>query len=145
MIVGCDYKSSVGRVVGESGVTKIRCLRGINMPGSVPDYMTLSSQNITTRGLDFKMASPATVRPYLRKGLDVLVRDVRNVAKRWVSEEASGVSNFGGAIFSGSIVEMADDAMFPATSKSMPLNFFSSPSDGCSLASCFMVLTVYRF
>ena len=46
----------------------------------------------------------------------MLVRDAREVARDWVAEEASGVPSFAGAMFRGSIVEMAEDATFTATS-----------------------------
>jgi hypothetical protein len=46
----------------------------------------------------------------------VLVRDAREVARDWVAEEASGVPSFAGAMFRGSIVEMAEDATFTAIS-----------------------------
>ena len=46
----------------------------------------------------------------------VIVKQVREVARQWVIEEASTLPGFHGAFFAGSINWLPDDAAFPPTS-----------------------------
>jgi hypothetical protein len=46
----------------------------------------------------------------------MLIKDVKNKARQWVSEEAVGIPGFRGALFHGSINCLPDDALMPATS-----------------------------
>lgn len=46
----------------------------------------------------------------------MIVKDAKDVARRWVIEEASKVPGFDGAFFAGSTNWLADDAVLPATS-----------------------------
>lgn len=46
----------------------------------------------------------------------VIVRDAKEIARQWVSEEGSGLPNLVGAFFHGSVNWLPDDAPLPATS-----------------------------
>ncbi len=54
--------------------------------------------------------------PLRRSGAYVLVKDAKEVARRWVMDEAAGAPGFSGAFFHGSINWLSDDATLPATS-----------------------------
>lgn len=53
---------------------------------------------------------------FLGCGVILLVREAKEVARRWVMEEAAGVPGFRGAFFAGSTNWLPDDAHLPATS-----------------------------
>jgi hypothetical protein len=44
------------------------------------------------------------------------VRRARDAARRWAAEEGSRISGFHGAYFAGSVLDLPDDAVLPATS-----------------------------
>lgn len=46
----------------------------------------------------------------------MIVKDAKDVARRWVIEEARKVPGFYGAFFAGSTNWLADDEVLPATS-----------------------------
>ena len=50
------------------------------------------------------------------EGAIVRIKEAKDVARRWVREEASGAPGFVGAFFHGSTNWLPDDALLPATS-----------------------------